>query len=295
MEPDDVNPYKRTCAKHFAGKRVFFDAQISPEVRWRPHLYVTNGEELIVDIRTTSWVPQYQLDIYREIRNQMPDVKIYDVIVEKSKYSFAFLEQCNRYGIGVFVLDGTRLRELVKPALPTIEKMRERSQFAIQPDAPYGNIVSLKQIFRKCTEFVHWYENNLPKKVLEILYRAFEDDDIDNVEEIKLLRVLDDGVDEGLLSDFKRFRAELAGKHEVNAEMRIVCDKSVKRSIHDRYLYTQGIAFVLPPLNSLLANQWGKIFTSKDGIPSFSDYWKRGLDLVAQWNTIQKEKDGHPQ
>ena len=290
MEPDDVNPYKRICAKHFVGKRVFFDAQISPDVRWRPHLYVTDGEELVIDIRTTSSVPKYQLDIYREIRNQMPDVRIYDVIIAKDKYYFAFLEQCNRYGIGVFVLDGTKLRELVKPALPTIDKMRERVQFAIQPDAPYGNIVSLKQIFRQCAKFVCWYEKNLPKKALEVLYRGFEDGDIDNVEEIKLLRALDDSVDDGLLSDFNRFRAELAEKHEVNAEMRIVCDKSLRRSVHDRYLYTQGIAFVIPPLNSLLANQWGKIFTSKDGIPSFRDYWKRGLDLVAQWNKIQKEK-----
>ena len=150
--------------------------------------------------------------------------------------------------------------------------------------------MSLKEIFRQCSKFVYWYENNLPKKALEILYRGFEDGDIENVEEIKLLRVLDDSVDDGLVSDFKRFQAELAERHDVNAEMRVVCDKPLKRSVHDRYLYTQGIAFVIPPLNSLLANQWGKIFTSKGGVPSFRDYWKKGLDLVAEWNKIQRAK-----
>ena len=129
MEADDVNPYKKICAKHFVGKRCLFDAQISPDVRWRTHLYVSDGEELVIDIRITSSVPEYQLDIYREIRNQMPDVKIYAVIIAKSKYYFAFLEKCNRHGIGVFVLDGVKLRELVKPAPPIIEKMRDKGQF----------------------------------------------------------------------------------------------------------------------------------------------------------------------
>jgi len=289
MEADDVNPYKRICEKHFVGKRVFFDAQISPAVRWRPHLYVTDGDDLVIDIRTTSSVPDYQLDIYREVRNQMPDVKIYHVIISRSEYYFDFLEQCNRYGIGVFVLEGNKLREIVKPDQPTIEKIRETGQFVIQPGAPYGNILHLKRCFRRCKKFVHWYENNLPKKALEILYRGFEDGDIVDVEEIKLLRTLDDNVDEGLLSEFKRFQGEFADR-EVNAEMRIVCDKSLRRSVHARYLYSDEVVFVIPPLNSLLANQWDKIFTSEAGIPRFDDYWRKGLDLVTQWNAIQKER-----
>ena len=289
MEPDDINPYKRICAKHFAGKRVFFDAQISTEVRWRPHLYVTNGDELILDIRVTSTVPAYQLETYREIRNQIPELRIYTVILGKNEYYFPFIEQCSKYGIGVFVIDGQILRELLKPSLPTIQNVRERDQFAIQPDSPYGNILSLKEVFRRCKKFIHWYEKDLPKKALETLYHGFEDKDIKKVDEIKLLRALDNSVDESLLSEFTRFRAELAGKHEVNAEMRIVCDKSLKRSLHDRFLYTEGIAFVIPPLNSLLANQWCNIFTSKASMPKFNDYWKRGLDLVSDWNRIQKE------
>ena len=111
---------------------------------------------------------------------------------------------------------------------------------------------------------------------MELLHQGIDEGNMVGVEEIKLLRALDEHVDEVFLSAFERFQAEFA-EREINAEMSVICDKRLRRSVHARYLCSDKVVFVMPPLNALLANQRDKIFISEAGIPSFHDYWKKGV------------------
>jgi len=271
---------------------IHLDVSISDDIRWRPHIYAKDDEEFILDILTTENLPQSQIDKYTEIHNKFPDLNIYLAIVGDSSYSYSgTIEQCYRFGIGIYIIDGKTLKLLIPARKPTIELMRSEHGTIISPNRPYGNILALKKCFRECKEYLHWLELNLPKKVFEVIYDAVEDGDIRDVENLKLLRESDQTVNERYRAEVERLREELID-HDVNVELRVICNKKLADSIHGRYIYTKGQQFQLPPLNSLLANQWDNIFKEVKNIPPFEDYWKQGLDIISQWNDIQKSLGG---
>jgi hypothetical protein len=279
---------KDICTSVFTSKNfeVHKDIPISDNIRWRPHIYAKDDEEFILDILTTEGLPQSQIKKYTIIRNEFPDLKIYLAIVGDSPYSYSAIEQCHRFGIGIYIIERNTLKLLIPGKTPTIEQIRSEGDTVIAPNRPYGNILALKKCLRECNEYLHWWERNLPKKVLEVIYEAVNDGDIKDVEDIKLLRDYDQTIDEKYRTEVERLRGELVD-HDINVEFRVICDKKSAASIHGRFIYTKDQQFQLPPLNSLLANQWDNIFT-KVKIPPFEDYWKQGLDIISQWNGIQK-------
>lgn len=271
---------------------VHLDVSMSDDIRWRPHIYAKDDEEFILDVVTTESLPQSQIGKYTEIRNKFPDLDIYLAIVGDSVYSYSgTIEQCYRFGIGIYIIDGETLKKLIPARRPTIEQLRSEGGTIIAPNRPYGNILALKKCFRECKEYLHWLELNLPKKVFEIIYEAVEDEDIRDVGNLRLLREFDQTVDERYRTEVERLRGELVD-HDVNVELRVICNEKLASSIHGRFIYTKGQQFQLPPLNSLLANQWDNIFKEVKKIPPFEDYWEQGLDIVSQWNTIQKSIKG---
>jgi hypothetical protein len=288
LSTQQIDLLKNTCLSSFKKKdyKVYLDVSISEEIRWRPHIYAKDHEEFILDILTTEDLPKSQIDKYIDIKNKFPDMKIYLAIVGDVPYSYSgAIEQCSRYGIGIYVINGDNLHLLLTAKAPTIEQIRSEQDTVIAPDQPYGNILALKKCFRQCTEYVYWLEKNLPKKVFEILYEAVRDGDISGVGEIKLLRTFDQSVDDRFRAEAERLRAELVN-YDINLEVRIICNKSISTSIHGRFIYTKNRQFQIPPLNSLLANQWDNIFHGGK-TPPFEDLWKRGLDIISQWNDVK--------
>lgn len=285
---EKIDLLKNVCNSIFKSKgyTVHLDVPVSDDIRWRPHLYAKDDEEFILDILTTENLPQSQIEKYIEIRNRFPDVKIYLAVVGDALYSYAgTIEQCYRFGIGIYIIDGNTLKLLIPSTAPTIEQIRSEQGTVIAPNRPYGNILALKKCFRQCKEYLNWLERNLPKKVFEVIYEALEDDDISGVGELKLLRGFDETVDERYRGEVERLRGELVD-HDMNVELRVICDKKVANSIHGRFIYTKDQQFQLPPLNSLLANQWDNIFKEVK-IPPFEEYWRHGLDIISQWTNIQ--------
>jgi hypothetical protein len=290
---EQIDRLKEICMSVFKSKdyTVHLDTPISDDIQWRPHIYAKNSEEFILDILTTENLPQNQIKKYIEIRNRFPNLNVYLAVVGDSSYSYSgMVAECYRLGIGIFIINGKNLSLLIPSRTATIEQIRSEGITVIAPNKPYGNILALKKCFRECKEYLHWLERNLPKKVFEIIYEGLKDGDIDGVGEVKLLRGFDETVDERYRSEVERLRGELVD-HDVNVELRVICSKKVSNSIHGRFIYTKGQQFQLPPLNSILANQWDNIFKEVK-FPPFEEYWKHGLDIVSQWTDIQRNIKG---
>jgi len=293
VEIDVVNEYKETCREFFRqqGLTVFFDTKLSDSVGWRPHIFAKNDQMLILDILTRDRIPQLYIRKYVEAKNVLPALKIYLGIVGELDYFFDVIAECSKYGLGIYKIDST-LKLLLGATEPTIEGIGETGQLAIASNRPYRNILSLKKCFRCCKSYLHWLERNLPKKAFEVLFEAIEDEDIDDVETIKLLRTIDVELDDGYRDEFLKFRIELMSK-EISVELRVIKDSAIVKTIHGRYIYSidnndVGLFFKLPPLNSLKADQWDSILTDVKEVPSFEELWDKGLDIKDSWGEIKQ-------
>ncbi|MCW4023737.1 MAG: hypothetical protein NWF01_01720 [Candidatus Bathyarchaeota archaeon] len=288
LSTQQIDMLKNTCIKYFKQRcQVHIDVPISDDIRWRPHVYAKNHEELILDILTTEDIPESQIEKYITIKNRFPEINIYLAIIDDVRYSYpGVIEKCSRYGIGIYIINDNQMHLMIAAKAPTIEQIRSHHNTAIAPNAPFGNILALKKCFRNCKEYLFWIEKNLPKKVFEVIYNAIKDGDITGVDQIRLLRVFDESVDERFRNEFERLRGELID-YGINIELRVICNKLTATSVHGRFIYTKDQQYQLPPLNSLLANQWDNIFRDPK-IPQFEDYWKSGLDVVTKWSDIQK-------
>lgn len=292
MEADEVNKFKTICKGFFEkkGLTVHFDIAVSEEVSWRPHIFATNNEKLVLDILTQETLSDFYIKKYAEIRNHLPDLGIYLGLVGDLSYFPEVILQCSRNGLGIYKIN-ENLKLLIETKTPTIEELAHTGQMAIVSGRPYRNILALRKCFRKCKSYIYWFERNLPKKALETLFEAIDDGSINNVDTIKLLRGIDEHV-ETLKNEFIRFKGELISLG-IESKLRIICDSSVASTIHGRYIYSEDenhhpIKLKLPPLNSLRANQWDMILTDVAEIPTFQEFWENGLDIQNSWNEIER-------
>lgn len=295
MEEDIVNEYKQICGRFFKekGLTVFFDTKISDSIRWRPHIFAKNDQMLILDILTQEIIPNLYLNKYVEARNVLPRLKVYLGIVGDLNYFFDVICVSSKYGFGLYKIDST-LKPLLEASEPTIEGISETGQFAITSGRPYRNILSLKKCFRSCRTQLCWYERNLPKKALEVLFEAIEDGDIDGVESIKLLRAIDVELDNGYRDEFLKFRMELMAR-EISTELRVIIHHD-HAPVHGRYIYSfdqngEVLLIKLPPLNSLKANQWDLILTDVREVPPFEELWDKGVDIKDSWSEIKQASE----
>ena len=254
-----------------------------------PHIYAKNNHQIMVDILVQDRIPDFYIGKFVDARNLIPHLKIYVGIMGELSYFFDVIQECSKNGFGIYKIDSD-VKLLLETRIPTIDDLSEGGQMAIVSNRPYRNILALKRCFRNCNSYLYWFERNLPKKVFEVLYQAIEDKDIQNVENIKLLRVIDGKLNDAYRREFVEFRRELASK-DVCAEMRIITDSSIARDFHGRYIYAvdennQKFTFQIPPLNSLKANQWDSILKVKE-VPSFEQLWSLGSDLKESWGGIK--------
>jgi hypothetical protein len=292
METDKVNEFKTVCKQYFDGQglTVYFDTAVSANIAWRPHIFATNHQKLILDILTQDKIPNFYTKKYADIRNTSPEIEIYVGLVGDLDYFPDVMIECARKGLGIYKINRT-LKLLIEARPPTIEGLAEQDQFAIVFGRPYSNILALKKCFRQCRSELYWFERNLPKKVFETLFEAIEEGDIQNINTIKLLRGIDDKVDESFRDEFLSFKQEVLA-HGIASEFRIMCDSSIASRVHGRYAYSKKenndpLFISLPPLNSLKANQWDTILTDPSEIPPFQEFWETGLDVESSWTQIK--------
>ena len=294
METDEVNAFKTVCKEFFDAKglTVYFDTPISEEIKWRPHIFATDHQKLILDILTHETLPNFYLKKYVEIRNLLSKVQIYVGLVGDLNYFPDVISKCVQNGFGIYKINNT-MKLLVQARESTIETLSDKGQIAVVFGRPYKNILALKKCLRICRSHLYWFERNLPKKAIETIFEAIEDGDIQHVETIKFLRGLDDKITKGFRDEFLKFKEDIHS-YDIDSQLRIICDSSIARRVHGRYIYTKDeqndpVSIKLPPLNSLKANQWDIILTDASEIPPFQEFWDSGLDIQNSWNEIKRK------
>jgi hypothetical protein len=190
-----------------------------------------------------------------------------------------WLELMNRGGLVVYnraspvVRILYRSNELVDAGA---DAARERKRgHLLSPQTQFGNLLALKELIRSARGSIRWYEQHMPPKVLEVLYRELKTSDVRHVYLLSgPANLTSDTKDE-----LKRFVDEMA-KNNVAAEWRVL-SKGDAFQRHDRFFITEGIARNLPPLNTILAGSVGEILPSDVRAKEFDAWWDEAKDLLS--------------
>jgi hypothetical protein len=191
------------------------------------------------------------------------------------------LNQCsilkyNKKSSGVTILYNPRTSEDV-----------EISTKFLSPETPYSNVRNLREILRNSTEFVHWFDKHFSLKGLEPLH---DEADGTKINEIRILSGITSGrVNERLRDDFIRFRDEMKTR-QINAELRILCNKEILNDIHDRWIVSKNSVFNIPPVDTIFQGQYSEMKKTENR-PPFEEWWLNGLDIIAQWQEIMSQSE----
>lgn len=139
----------------------------------------------------------------------------------------------------------------------------------VSPKTPYLNVVRLRRILRPLRGVVWWADPHFGARALEELA---EELDTTVVSEIRILSGdADNVVSPKSLKDFERFRAEMVNKG-VSAEWRV--DGKATRDWHDRWVADEKVAWNVPPINTLLKNDYSEISPASER-PPLIEWWTR--------------------
>lgn len=163
-----------------------------------------------------------------------------------------------------------------------VEKNKTSSKF-ISPTTPFSNTLQIEKTIKGCDEYLYWVDKYFGKSGLEILAAAFSSNKEININEIKILTSLEK-VDDNLRKGFKRFREELKNRG-ISAEMRVLAQKEIAVSIHDRWIISKYKTFNIPSPDVIKRGQYSEI-KETDIRPPFDKWWKEGLDIIQEWQKI---------
>jgi hypothetical protein len=139
----------------------------------------------------------------------------------------------------------------------------------VSPKTPYLNLVRLRRILRPLRGTVWWADPHFGARALEELAQELDATVVTDV------RILSGDADNVLstksMKDFERFRAELANKGLI-AEWRV--DGKATRDWHDRWVADDKVIWNVPPINTLLKNDYSEISPASER-PPFLDWWQR--------------------
>ena len=155
------------------------------------------------------------------------------------------------------------------------EAKRERIRgHLINPNTPYGNVLALKEMIAGARQSIRWYEQHMPAKVLDVLYREIDG------QKVTSIRLLSGpaNIDIATKDEFKRFRKEMAGERGVEVQWRVLA-KEQARGLHGRFFITEGYSRNLPPLNSIFEGGVDEILPSEITKQQFDEWWNLGADL----------------
>jgi hypothetical protein len=198
-----------------------------------------------------------------------------------------WLNVMNQAGLVAYNRNSAKMRILFNPtelAPPEQDEELERQRaHVLSRDTPFGNLLSLRDLLRAARGSIRWWEQHMPDKVLEVLYRELDGD------KVKTVRLLSGpaNVTEDLKGNFKRFRTEMKKRRGIDVEWRVLTRKEAFQH-HDRFFITEGMSRNLPPLNTILAGSTGEILPSDLTDGDFDGWWAGGTDLPQ----VQVEEDG---
>ncbi|WP_156096696.1 hypothetical protein [Amycolatopsis jejuensis] len=139
----------------------------------------------------------------------------------------------------------------------------------VSPKTPYLNVVRLRRVLRALKGIVWWADPHFGARALE---EIAEELDTGFVTEIRIISGdAENVVSPKSMKDFARFRAEMANKGVV-AEWRV--DGKFNRDWHDRWIADDKVTWNVPPINTLLKNDYSEISPATER-PPLPTWWKR--------------------
>jgi hypothetical protein len=141
----------------------------------------------------------------------------------------------------------------------------------VSPKTPYLNVVRLRRILRQLRGVVWWADPHFGARALEELA---EELDFNVVTEVRIISGdADNVISDKSAKDYARFKAEMANK-SVITEWRV--DDRKTRDWHDRWLADSNSAWNVPPINTLLKNDYCEISPASER-PPLDQWWQRSL------------------
>ncbi len=149
------------------------------------------------------------------------------------------------------------------------------SDRSLSPSEPYGRLLLLRQHIRTAKSRLSWFEQHLPRKVLEVLYP-----EVLQLSPFSInLLSGEKHLNRGFQIDFKKFQDELVGKGFPKPMWRVL-QKERARVIHGRFLFTDGGTWNLPPLNLILAGTEDEILRSEKLLSTFNEWWSDARSIL---------------
>ena len=154
----------------------------------------------------------------------------------------------------------------------------------ITPKTPFKNEMVFRDKIKVCNEYIHWFDKYFSIKGLKLLR---DEVDTNNVKEIKII-MSNDKVDDSFRDLFKDFRDEMK-QDGVLCFINVIIDNKLKSSIHDRWIISNNKIFNVPSPDVMARGQFSEINETINK-PPFEEWWNNSLDIINDWDKIQKSK-----
>ena len=266
-------------------------------IRWRFILINKEGHLELLVPRVTAALPAYLMERI-EVAVANSDIPISWVIPEDMSPDFsgftpAFLNQLKSKDIGLKVLSGTGLIDIINTRGTLLVDDQDNVTYAIMKDEPFGNLLKMKKVFKRSRKYINYTDRYFKVQNLEIMYEALEDTGWP-IKEIKIItHARGDITRSGYLkTPFERFRLEAITKGVI-AELKVVCDittqghiKAESKLPHARYFETYEEIWSMVPIDAILTGDEDDIKKVKRTL-NFSKYWDLGMDIISEWDQVQ--------
>jgi hypothetical protein len=179
------------------------------------------------------------------------------------------LRWLNRVGVLVYSAKMKTVRSLMPAPDAALAGEIQGIASMISPRTPFLNIVRLRRILRPLKGVIWWADPHFGTRALEELA---EELNADIVSDIRILSGdAENVVSDRSMRDFRRFQAEMLN-NGVSAEWRV--DVRGVRDWHDRWVVDDKVAWNVPPINTLLKNDYSEISPASQR-PPLAEWWDR--------------------
>ena len=153
----------------------------------------------------------------------------------------------------------------------------------ISPETPFANELHYIETIRSCKNNIYLIDKYFNEAGLRLINEGIKDKT-----DISIIKIITspDKTTEGLKNSFLKLKDELKTRN-INITLRVLCDKEGLNSIHDRYLITSDMNFLLPSPDVVKRGQYASITGINQHFP-FEKYWDVSLDIIQDWNKIKE-------
>ena len=252
-------------------------------LEWRPRARVsrtlrgqTSDAAVVVREDGSSYKQPHNWSPLVEARRQLPNLSIYFAVPEGARQD-PLLAELQELGVGLYLIhpDG----RLQRTQLDRVPFEDEVMSYPIQPGTAYRNRMSVYKVFGNCRDYLWWLDKHFMTYGFALLYDYCSEAGTPPFQQIRILgsNMVRQPELTRLSREFGDLQGEL-GAHGIQTEMRVLSDRSVLATIHDRYIISNQIAFNVLPVGSLRTGQQGSLFV-EDNPPDFSALWPLGRPL----------------